>query len=166
MKEGNLAVWDSVLADVGSDGLHIASESYPDEEMLGLLNCASCHYKRDVESTLRSLGSFMVPHFALYYPMFFADHKSLLTFLPTIDAVVHLEVKKLYPDAKLPSFICSPDPQQKQITMEYSSERKLCALAEGLIEGSAAHFKETITLAHDQCMHRGDASCRLQITIT
>ena len=48
--------------------------------------------------------------------------------------------------------------------MIYRSQRKLCALAEGLIEGAAEQFGETVTIRHPQCMHRGDEHCRLELT--
>jgi predicted hydrocarbon binding protein len=50
--------------------------------------------------------------------------------------------------------------------MGYYSKRRLCALAEGLIEGAARHFGETVAIAHPQCMHRGDPQCRLELTFS
>ena len=46
--------------------------------------------------------------------------------------------------------------------MRYRSERRMCAFAEGLIEGAAEHFGERATIAQPQCMHRGDDHCVLE----
>jgi predicted hydrocarbon binding protein len=48
--------------------------------------------------------------------------------------------------------------------MGYGSPRKLCAFAEGLIEGAAAHFEEPVTISQSRCMIRGDERCDLVIT--
>ena len=43
--------------------------------------------------------------------------------------------------------------------MHYESARRLCSMAEGMIEGAAAHFGETVALEHTECMLRGGARC-------
>lgn len=48
--------------------------------------------------------------------------------------------------------------------MDYESPRKLCAFAEGLVQGAADHFEETVVIEQPLCMNRGDAHCRLAIT--
>jgi hypothetical protein len=50
--------------------------------------------------------------------------------------------------------------------MSYRSARKLCALAEGFVTAAAAHYGETVRIAHPSCMHRGDAECRLELSFT
>ena len=48
--------------------------------------------------------------------------------------------------------------------MGYNSERKLCALAHGFIEGAGDHYSQAMTVEHPLCMHRGDESCQLRIS--
>ena len=67
------------------------------------------------------------------------------SFLKTIDEVVHIEVRKLYPDAELPSFeTVEAGPAHLQMT--YRSPRCLGDFAEGLMEGCFAHFGENVSL--------------------
>ena len=45
----------------------------------------------------------------------------------------------------------------------YKSERKLCDLLEGLIDGVAEHFNEKISYKHVKCMKENDDNCILEI---
>jgi hypothetical protein len=66
-----------------------------------------------------------------------------------VERYVHLEVKKLYSDAELPSFTCvSPYPGRLEMT--YRSARNLPDLAEGLIQGVADHFNERIEVKRER----------------
>jgi predicted hydrocarbon binding protein len=47
--------------------------------------------------------------------------------------------------------------------MGYASARRLCALAEGFVEGAAVHFGEIVTFEHLRCMHKGDPKCLFRI---
>jgi len=49
--------------------------------------------------------------------------------------------------------------------MYYTSPRKLCFLAEGLIEGAAEQFNTKYELSHTECMHDGADRCALKIKI-
>jgi len=50
--------------------------------------------------------------------------------------------------------------------MVYTSPRRLCALAEGLIAGAAGHFSERVAVAQPECMRRGDARCVFRVSFT
>jgi hypothetical protein len=93
----------------------------------------------------------------------FQRHQSTRPFILTLNGIIHPEVRKLYPGADTPDFefdATSPE----VLVMIYRSKRKLCALAEGLIEGAANHYGQTVRIDHQQCMHRGDAHCRLDLS--
>jgi predicted hydrocarbon binding protein len=49
--------------------------------------------------------------------------------------------------------------------MGYVSHRKLCAFAEGLIEGAAEHYNEPVSIAQPTCMLRGDPACALVLQL-
>jgi predicted hydrocarbon binding protein len=48
--------------------------------------------------------------------------------------------------------------------MEYRSERRLCAFAEGLLHGAADHYGERIEIERPACLKRGDDRCVLAVT--
>ena len=159
-----LAAWDGLLDATDLDGVYVATETYPDEELLSLVGAAETATGIPAADLVKAFGEYMVPKFAANYPVFFEDQPNLKAFLLTVDQVIHVEVRKLYPEAGLPEFQYE-DANDDELTMLYKSPRKLCSLAEGLISGSAKHFAETYQLKHDICMHKGDDHCALELKI-
>ena len=71
---------------------------------------------------------------------------TILCFLLTLNEVIHPEVRKLFPGAYAPEFdfrVSSPE----VLELGYVSFRDMCAFAEGLIEGSANHYGETVAIS-------------------
>ena len=66
------------------------------------------------------------------------------------------------PGADVPRFDYAETPTG-DVVMGYASHRRLCAFAEGLIEGAAEHFGEAVSIVQPTCMLRGDRSCELVI---
>jgi predicted hydrocarbon binding protein len=159
-----LEVWDALLLETDLEGIYVATNTYPDSELFDLVGAAEAASGIPARELVHTFGEYMVPSFAKRYPVFFEGQENLKSFLLTVDQVVHVEVRKLYPEAGLPEFKYE-DPGDSKLTMLYRSPRKLCALAEGLIAGSAKHFNEQYTLAHDVCMHHNSDHCALEITL-
>ncbi len=84
----------------------------------------------------------------------FADSHSAFDFLSRVDDVIHVEVRKLYPDAELPSLPCER-PAPNRLLMHYSSPRGFGDLAEGLIAGCIKHFGENITVTRTNLPKEG-----------
>ena len=165
VEEGyGLEGWNAILEKSGSNGLYISTESYSDDELMGLVAAASDVTGINVNDLVFSFGEYMVQEFHARFPIFFDRSKGLIDFLLSVDRIVHVEVRKLYPDANLPSFNYQKD-DNHSLTMIYRSERKLCRLAEGLISGSAKFFKQPYTMTHDPCMHHGADACHLKIVL-
>ena len=155
--------WDKLLEAAGTEGVYTTLGNYPDEELIRLVGAASAELKLPPDQIVRWFGTQALPLLAGKYPAFFARHQSTRSFLLTLNGIIHPEVRKLYPGAATPDFdfdTTSPD----VLVMLYRSKRKLCALAEGLIEGAAGQFGETVAMHHPQCMHRGDPHCRLELS--
>ena len=157
-----LEAWDALLDTTGLDGVYVATQTYPDEELLALVAAAEAATQIPARDLVRAFGEYMVPAFAKHYPVFFTDMPNLKTFLLTVDEVIHVEVRKLYPEAGLPEFRYE-DKTDNELVMLYRSPRKLCDLAEGLIAGSAKHFGESYELEHEVCMHNGNDHCALKL---
>ena len=94
--------------------------------------------------------------------MFFEDVSTCFDFLDTIENKVHVEVKKLYPEAELPTFESKID--GNIMTLTYSSKRPFSALAYGLIKGSATYFKENIEIEMED--HSTPELTRVIFTLT
>jgi len=157
-----LEAWDSILSSTELSGEYISSETYPDEELMTLVNAAHEKTGIDTKDLVRAFGRYMLPIFRDTNPQFFEGHKNLKSFLLSVDRIIHVEVRKLHPDASLPEFDYQEE-SDSQLTMYYTSSRKLCHLAEGLIAASAEHFNTDYELQHNECMHDGADRCTLKI---
>jgi hypothetical protein len=157
--------WDALLDAAHVDGSYTSLGNYPDEELVRLIAAASAVLQTPADALVRWFGRRALPLLAERYPGFFVAHTSTRSFLLTLNDIIHKEVRKLYPGADVPVFefdTSSPE----ILVMGYRSPRRLCALAEGFIEGAAAHYGEQVTLEQPICMNRGDAKCLLKVWLT
>jgi predicted hydrocarbon binding protein len=136
--------------------------SYPDEDLLAIVDRAVEVTGMAKAEALRAFGRFCIGKLALKYPPLFDRHDNAKAFLKTLDALHNIEVKKLYADAKPPEFIME-DPSPDRLTMRYLSERRLCPLMEGLIEGVAEHYGAPIRFRQRTCMLEGGSSCEFEL---
>lgn len=98
--------------------------------------------ERTSESTadlVRTFGTRLSASFADTHPNFFARAGTFFDFLESVEGHIHVEVRKLYPDAELPTFQVESRTASR-MTMVYRSPRRMEALAEGMIIGSAGRF--------------------------
>ncbi len=108
---------------------------------------------------LRTFGKHLFGRFVGSYPQFFEGVKSTFDFLTNIEGYIHVEVRKLYPDADLPTFEYDIT-EARRLTMVYRSTRPFAALAEGLILGCIEHFGERIDVqCDDLCEGQGMNVC-------
>lgn len=135
---------DDVLnkADLDNDGAFTSVGNYPCSELVKIVVAFSAHSGLSPEVLQRKFGHWMMTHFVEHYPKFFEDKTSAFAMLEAVDKEVHVEVKKLYPDAELPRFDTERHAPH-HLTMTYSSPRPLEAFCHGLIEACLDHFGET-----------------------
>lgn len=160
-----LMMWDEVLLEVqpASGGSYTAGEQYEDAELLSLVGCLSRKTGIPVTQLVESYGEYLFTHLYKSLPSSMQDTKTLRNFLLSIDKIIHKEVKRVHPNAYLPSFDYDENTPNK-LVMFYSSKRKLCHAAVGLIKGASTQFNEPVSVAHTQCMHDGADRCRLEIS--
>jgi heme-NO-binding protein len=157
--------WDALLDASGLEGAYTSLGSYADEDLLKLVAAASDALDTPPDDVVRWFGRSALPLFAERYPQLFEPHDSAHSFVLTLNDIIHPEVRKLYPGADVPVFEFET-PSDGVIVMGYKSPRKLCAFAEGLLQGAADHYGETLALEQPQCMNRGDDRCVLEIAFT
>jgi len=158
-----LEVWNDIVEQVSpSKGAYTAAQSYSDEELFALVAAVCDKLQIPREDAIRAFGQFMFGQLASRYPVFVEQQPDLISFLKSVDSVIHVEVEKLYSSPHLPEFQYS-EPRPGKLVMHYHSERKLCFLAEGLILGAAEHYGSKIELNHPVCMHQGADHCELEV---
>ena len=77
--------------------------------------------------------------------------------------VTNQELRKLYPDAELPTFATSR-PDDDTMVMVYQSRRPFADLAHGLIEGCITHYDEPVNVESEDLSNDGRTHVRFTLT--
>ncbi|HEY2346187.1 MAG TPA: heme NO-binding domain-containing protein [Xanthomonadaceae bacterium] len=154
--------WNALLETAGLKGGYTALGSYDDEDLHLLVSTAARALAMEPDAMLRWFGQRAMPILSRRFPAFFETHTSTRGFLLSLNGIIHPEVRQLHPGANVP-FFDFRDGDDGALLMGYHSSRGLCSLAQGLTEGAAGLFGESLDFRHLACVHRGDASCLFHI---
>ncbi len=157
--------WDALLDAAELGGAYTSLGNYPDAQMGALVTAASTALNLSPNEVLRWFGQEAMSVMVERYPEFFSAQTTTRPFVLSLNSIIHPEVRKLYPGADVPLFDFEDGPDGS-LLMGYDSARKLCALAQGFVEGAGKHFGEVVRFEHLECMHKGDVKCRFRITFT
>ncbi len=152
--------WDDVLDECGFDGVYTSLGNYADADLGALVDALAARLGRPPDDVVRWLGRAAMPQLAKAHEEFFAAHTGTVSFLLTLNDIIHAEVRKLYDVALLPQFEFTVLPDG--VDLAYRSARRLCSLAEGFVEGAADHFGEHVELSQPECLKKGDERCLIR----
>lgn len=139
-------------ADLPSRGAYTQVGTYDHTELLQLVTLLSAETGVSVEDLVKAFGEHLLTRFVALYPQFFEGVDTAFGFLDTVENNVHVEVKKLYPEAELPTFE-THFPAPNQMHLIYRSKRPFSALAYGLIKGCATYYGEQIEITMEDDSH-------------
>lgn len=141
------ALAEQLLTDVApaSGGHYTAVGYYPTDELVALVGALTVHSQQPAAALVQAFGEHLFGRFLQLHPALFANGSDCFRLLASVDNHVHREVRKLYPDAELPTFSVREHSAQR-LVLEYRSVRPLADLAEGLIRACIAHFDEPLQL--------------------
>ena len=117
--------------------------TYPDQDFLIIVEEALELTGMEAKKMHHDLGAFALPLLLEKGASLVAEFKHPKELLLAVHDVIHIEVKKIYTDAKPPNFYYE-DPAPDQLIMIYDSKRNLFDFFEGLIDGVARHFEMKI----------------------
>jgi hypothetical protein len=150
-------------ADLPSGGAYTTVGTYDHREMLELVAHLSRHTGVPAGDLVRAFGAHLFERFAVMFPQYFEGASSAFGFLSKIEDYIHIEVRKLYPDAELPRFqfdASRPD----RLVVTYRSTRPFAALAEGLIRGCVVHYGESIEVETEDLSDGAGTAARFVLT--
>lgn len=130
--------------DLPSQGAYTSIGTYNHSEIISLVISLSKYTEIPVPTLVHVFGKHLFSRFVILYKSLLADINDSFQFLEMIESYIHVEVKKLYPDAQLPFFDCYRT--EDKLVMNYKSERAMADLAHGLMEGCFEHFNEKIAV--------------------
>ncbi len=124
-----------------TNGVYTSIGTYPHTEIVEHVVNLHKETQIAIPDLLRTFGQYLHGTFAKNYSGFFDDASNAFDFLESIERYIHVEVKKLYPNAELPTFE-SERKGNNQMVLIYKSDRRMGDFALGLIEKTMEYYKE------------------------
>ena len=162
-----LRMADELLSQPGltDGGAYTSVGNYSHHEMLTLVLGLAERTGLPVPDLCKVFGEWLFPKLATNFDFAVKPYTNAFDFLRSLDGVIHVEVRKLYPDAQLPH-VPVTRVDDRELVMEYRSERPFADVAEGLLRGCMAWFGERASLHREALQPDGAHAARFTITRT
>jgi hypothetical protein len=141
-KHNGLEMVDSMISDcdLPSEGVYSAFINYEFDELVTLLTYVSKETSTKPEVLLEMFGRFVFPYLIGKHSYIIEKYSSPLELIAGIENHIHVEVRKLYEDAELPTFSVAKK-TENSLTLIYTSSRGLTYFAIGLMKETLGFFK-------------------------
>lgn len=155
--------WAALAAGVGApaEGYRV-TEVYPDRELTALVLRVSQAAGLTLAALLERFGAFIAPALLRVYEPLVRPEWRTLDVIEHTEETIHTVVRRRMEGATPPA-LSARRASPARVEVDYRSERRMCALAEGIARGLAAHFGEEVRVSQPECMNRGDARCLLVV---
>jgi hypothetical protein len=155
--------WDRVVRGAGvQPRAFLATEVYPDSEMEQLVASTSKLSGKPVPVVLYEFGEFIVPHLIGMFGFLIRPAWKTLEAIENTESVIHKMVRTNHPGARPAEINCTrlgPD----SVLIRYTSKRRMCGIAKGIVKGLARHFGETVRITESSCMLEGAPACKITV---
>jgi len=130
-----------------SGGAYTSVGTYDFNEMVELVTNLSKEIDVPVPSLLYRFGHYLFDSLVKAHPEVVSSYKSPIALVASIEDHIHVHVRKLYPNAELPTFTIL-EQDEKSLRLIYTSSRGLYMLAKGLMERTFEYFGQKVEVGH------------------
>ena len=146
-------------------GRYLPSGVYPDADAVALLESIATAIGEPLSQVLIRFGEFLAPHLVKVAGTLIDPAWRTLDLVEHTEELIHAMVRTTQPGAE-PPVLEAVRIGPLELQLVYSSRRRLCILATGLLRGLALHYGETIEVEESSCMLRGDPFCSFVVRTT
>ena len=132
-----------------SQGIYSSFSSYEFDELVSLLTFVSQKTNVNPEILLEKFGVFVFPYLIGKHSYIIENFDNPIDLIGGIENHIHIEVKKLYNDADLPTFRVV-EKTTKKLTIIYNSSKGLTFFAIGLMKETLNHFNVNGSITIDK----------------
>ncbi len=146
----------------------LATRMYDDATLLAGVGAACQLTKLSADVMLRRYGQYFIMNGLTSYRCAYllnqvSSGRDLLLMMRKAHGQMRLSPDTMSPPLFEYEVISSTSPK---FTIVYESERKLCSLLVGAIEGAAMRYGEQVQLVERSCMKNGSAACRFEVVFS
>ena len=147
---------DDIISNstLASEGVYTSIGTYSFSEMLQLITNLSNKSGISIDDLLLIYGEHFFSVIERSYPGLLATYKDPIDMLSSIENHIHVEVRKIYPDAELPTFIVQ-EKKENSLIMIYKSNRAMHHFGLGLMNKTFQHFKSTAKIILEKIKEDG-----------
>ncbi|HEX6641758.1 MAG TPA: heme NO-binding domain-containing protein [Thermoanaerobaculia bacterium] len=158
------AAWSTLMREAGitREEPYDPFLTYPDEEVGALVGTASRITGTPAQALLEDFGEFIAPDLLDMYWSVIAPEWRTLDVLENTEKTIH-DVVRINQKGATPPYLHATRVADDEVSILYTSPRKLCSVAKGITRGIARHYNEPITIDETRCMLRGDVDCLLVV---
>lgn len=151
-----LEVVDKIItqSNLESGGVYTSVGTYSFSEMLQLLQHLSTHTNISIDDLLLVYGEHFFSVIERSYSGLLATYNDPITMLSSIENHIHVEVRKIYPKAELPTFKVLKQ-TNTSLEMLYNSSRAMHHFGLGLMNKTFDHFNSKATIVLEKLNDEG-----------
>ena len=155
--------WRELLGKAGDNHrISLPSRAYPDAELLALVAAASKLSGKKEDDLLEEFGGFIVPDLLQMYRAHIVREWGALDLIENTEVTMHRVVRRMNRGAT-PPVLQVQRTGSNDVVITYTSARKLCAIAKGIVRGIAKYYEESVTIVESTCMLRGADACSIAV---
>lgn len=142
-----LKMVDEIISksDLETGGAYTSVGTYKFSEMLQLLQHLSANTKISIDDLLLIYGEHFFSVLEESYPGLLATYTDPIDMISSIENHIHIEVRKIYPDAELPTFEII-EKTKNSLVLLYKSSRAMHHFGLGLMNKTFEHFDARATI--------------------
>lgn len=159
----SVEIADRMIVASGSSGSYTTLGTYNHNELIHMVVKLSEETGIPAADLVRTFGEYLFGQLIEMAPQFGEMNSTVFEFLQKVDSYIHVEVRKLYPEAELPRFEYHT-PASDVLEMTYHSSRPFADLAEGLIQGCILHYGESIDVKRENLSESSGTAARFILT--
>ena len=151
-----LEVVDYIIesSELASEGIYTAVGTYDFFEMQQLLVHLSEVSKIPINDLIYTYGLYFFKTLTFHHGDIFKYYNSPIEMVASIENHIHVQVKKIYPDAELPTFKIVEQNEQS-LSLIYKSERAMCMFAKALMEKTFEYYHENVDIQYNLLNDKG-----------
>lgn len=141
-------------SNLESNGVYTTVGTYKFSEMLQLLQHLSSSTNISIDDLLLVYAEHFFSVLETNYPGLLATYQDPIDMLASIENHIHVEVRKIYPDAELPTFEVV-EKTDNSLIMIYKSSRAMHHFGLGLMNKTFEHFNSTASIVLEKIKEDG-----------